>query len=283
MLEKEFRKKAEEKGVPKATIFKDWLLSYILKGIMITPDFPGLIFKGGTCLRKCYFEGYRFSEDLDFTLREENKQISNENIQKIVENTQRLLKEPPLHFKLLTPIHSEDQLVGYDVDLRYWGSLNKPPTNEPNSWNDKIELQLRFHEKVVFNTEAKSLLHDYTDHENLAPTHVNSYSIEEILAEKLRSLLQRPKHVAPRDCYDIWYLTLNANPDWKKIIEGFNQKIEFKRIKFNGPEEFITQKDENMINRLWYQSLGNQISEKELPESQMVINYLQELLHEKFG
>ncbi len=24
-------------------------------------------FKGGTCLRKCYFPNYRFSEDLDFT------------------------------------------------------------------------------------------------------------------------------------------------------------------------------------------------------------------------
>jgi predicted nucleotidyltransferase component of viral defense system len=26
-----------------------------------------LVFKGGTCLRKCYFHDYRFSEDLDFT------------------------------------------------------------------------------------------------------------------------------------------------------------------------------------------------------------------------
>jgi predicted nucleotidyltransferase component of viral defense system len=26
-----------------------------------------LVFKGGTCLRKFYFDGYRFSEDLDFT------------------------------------------------------------------------------------------------------------------------------------------------------------------------------------------------------------------------
>nr|WP_276325621.1 nucleotidyl transferase AbiEii/AbiGii toxin family protein [Mesorhizobium ciceri] len=26
------------------------------------------VFKGGTCLKKCYFETYRFSEDLDFTL-----------------------------------------------------------------------------------------------------------------------------------------------------------------------------------------------------------------------
>lgn len=29
------------------------------------------IFKGGTCLKKCYFETYRFSEDLDFTVRNE--------------------------------------------------------------------------------------------------------------------------------------------------------------------------------------------------------------------
>jgi predicted nucleotidyltransferase component of viral defense system len=26
------------------------------------------VLKGGTCLKKCYFETYRFSEDLDFTL-----------------------------------------------------------------------------------------------------------------------------------------------------------------------------------------------------------------------
>lgn len=25
-------------------------------------------FKGGTCLKKCFFETYRFSEDLDYTL-----------------------------------------------------------------------------------------------------------------------------------------------------------------------------------------------------------------------
>ena len=26
------------------------------------------VFKGGTCLRKCYYETFRFSEDLDFTI-----------------------------------------------------------------------------------------------------------------------------------------------------------------------------------------------------------------------
>jgi len=31
---------------------------------------PALAFKGGTALKRCYFPDYRFSEDLDFTLRE---------------------------------------------------------------------------------------------------------------------------------------------------------------------------------------------------------------------
>ena len=29
------------------------------------------VFKGGTCLKKCYFEAHRFSEHLDFTVREQ--------------------------------------------------------------------------------------------------------------------------------------------------------------------------------------------------------------------
>ena len=29
----------------------------------------GSVFKGGTCLRHCYYRGYRFSEDIDFSCR----------------------------------------------------------------------------------------------------------------------------------------------------------------------------------------------------------------------
>ena len=40
------------------------------------------MFKGGKCLKKCYFDTYRFSEDLDFTLRDESH-IDNEFLKKI--------------------------------------------------------------------------------------------------------------------------------------------------------------------------------------------------------
>ena len=49
---------------------KDYVLGWMLAGIYGHKDLAeSWIFKGGTCLKKCFFETYRFSEDLDFTLR----------------------------------------------------------------------------------------------------------------------------------------------------------------------------------------------------------------------
>jgi predicted nucleotidyltransferase component of viral defense system len=49
-------------------IEKDYVLGWILGGINNHLELNSWAFKGGTCLKKCYFETYRFSEDLDFTL-----------------------------------------------------------------------------------------------------------------------------------------------------------------------------------------------------------------------
>ena len=48
---------------------KDYVLGWVLAGIFAQPDLAASwVFKGGTCLKKCFFETYRFSEDLDFTI-----------------------------------------------------------------------------------------------------------------------------------------------------------------------------------------------------------------------
>ena len=65
---KEIEIRAEEQNVPKSTIDKDWVLGHFIDAIYsIHLCEDSLILKGGTCLRKCYFPEYRFSEDLDFT------------------------------------------------------------------------------------------------------------------------------------------------------------------------------------------------------------------------
>ncbi len=49
---------------------QDYALSWMLYGIANVPKlYEHLVFKGGTCLKKCYFGDYRFSQDLDFSVQ----------------------------------------------------------------------------------------------------------------------------------------------------------------------------------------------------------------------
>lgn len=59
---------SHEINLPSNVIEKDYVLGWLLAGIANHADlFNTWIFKGGTCLKKCYFKEYRFSEDLDYT------------------------------------------------------------------------------------------------------------------------------------------------------------------------------------------------------------------------
>lgn len=63
---------ANETGLTPAVVEKDYMLGWLLAAVNANEAFSNSwVFKGGTCLKKCYFETYRFSEDLDFTLQDE--------------------------------------------------------------------------------------------------------------------------------------------------------------------------------------------------------------------
>ncbi|GFP28306.1 nucleotidyl transferase AbiEii/AbiGii toxin family protein [Candidatus Hakubella thermalkaliphila] len=60
---------SREFGLTANVVEKDYVLGWLLAGISSHPELgSSWVFKGGTCLKKCYFETYRFSEDLDFTV-----------------------------------------------------------------------------------------------------------------------------------------------------------------------------------------------------------------------
>ncbi|NBC24645.1 MAG: nucleotidyl transferase AbiEii/AbiGii toxin family protein, partial [Bacteroidetes bacterium] len=66
ITQREIRVKAREWKVPPDTVDKDYVLGHFLS--VFSQEYKDqLIFKGGTCLRKCYIDNYRFSEDLDFS------------------------------------------------------------------------------------------------------------------------------------------------------------------------------------------------------------------------
>ncbi len=65
----ELQERAREWSLRPDLVEKDYVLGWLLWGIASEPSLAGSwVFKGGTCLKKCFFETYRFSEDLDFTV-----------------------------------------------------------------------------------------------------------------------------------------------------------------------------------------------------------------------
>ena len=59
-----------KRRLPEAVIERDYVLAWFLSGLSNHPLREKPAFKGGTALRRCWFDGYRFSEDMDFTLIE---------------------------------------------------------------------------------------------------------------------------------------------------------------------------------------------------------------------
>ena len=53
---------------------KDYVLGWLLVGIAQHPELRATwVFKGGTCLKKCYFETYRFSAHRSVLVRSPGK------------------------------------------------------------------------------------------------------------------------------------------------------------------------------------------------------------------
>lgn len=123
---------SEQLGVSKSVIDKDWMLGHFIAAIFNEPELKKtLIFKGGTCLKKCWFEEYRFSEDLDFTSKSQELELTQQHLKfitKYVEDN----TEVKTHIVSLKPLKFQDRLTGYEAIIKFWGADHPrnlmPPT-----------------------------------------------------------------------------------------------------------------------------------------------------------
>ena len=113
---KEIIKISKEKGVPKTTIDKDWVLGHFLNAMYSFVEIQNnFIFKGGTCLRKCHIEDYRFSEDLDFTLLDEKFIIDKKLTSKFIHKAQKVCGTK---FHLLKINEPNQDNQGYEIIIK---------------------------------------------------------------------------------------------------------------------------------------------------------------------
>ncbi len=206
---REIQQKAREAGVRDQQIEKDYVLSWILKGVAQHEKLKQtIVFKGGTVLKKVYFEDYRYSEDLDFTLLESS--ITRVQIFEWFGEIFEYVKEEA-NIPLEIIDDNEHENGGINFYIGYTGPLGGQGSNK------RVKIDVSRIEKLEFEPVLQPVFVGYSDIEE---HDLLCYRLEEVLIEKLRSVMQR---MQARDFYDIWYL-----------LEQHQMEIEFYKSEFAG-------------------------------------------------
>ena len=238
---------------------KDYFLTLLLEGITNSKLKENLVFKGGTALRKVYFKHYRYSEDLDFTQRKPMKETDTRESFNLV-------------FEYLKKEHNAEFVIR-DIYSKKWFSDVKIQFVGLRGLKNTITLDLMSDEIIADKVNEESVFNPYYKKSFSIPT----YSLEEILAEKLRSFLQRTR---VRDYYDTWFILKHAKNrlDMKKLRKIFADKVKCKKIDFSDKAQFLDKAKIEQARAYYQRQIGHQV--KEFPSFDSLIKDLERCLSE---
>ena len=239
-------------GLREDVVEKDYVLGWILWGIGSDPQLSeSWVFKGGTCLKKCFIETYRFSEDLDFTVLEKGP-IEPDEVQEAMSRIlDRVNQESGIDFAAREPV-CRARPTGRSSEGRIY---YRGPRNTPSP--ARVKLDLTKDELIARPPVLRPISHDYPD--SLPPSgHVRCYSFEEVFAEKLRAMGERSR---PRDLYDI--VNLYRRPDFRQhaqiVRDVLEQKCDAKGIPIPSAESIRTSPMFSELESEWENMLAHQL------------------------
>ena len=254
----EIAEHARTNGVPASTIERDYAQNWFLKALYSKER--GMVFKGGTAIRKAHINNYRFSDDLDFTMIE---QVDDDHLREVI-------KECIDYARDKASIDFEDKIMleqnenGW-IGKVYFRILRR--TGAPIKI--KLDISKVDNEVLMKPSEKLRVFHNYSDEYDAI---ADVYSLQETVAEKTRTLFQR---VRPRDLYDVYHLWEHV--DKKDLQELFLEKCKFKGIT---PELSYFNGNEKYYRGAWESSLRHQM--KDLPDFNEVFRRVLGIL-EKLG
>ena len=232
---------------------KDYVLGWMLAGINNHPKLrESWVFKGGTCLKKCFFETYRFSEDLDFTLTDPShidepflKGVFAEIGEWIYENTGIEVPADRQEFDIYTNPRGTISCQG---KLSYRGPVSSRDL-------PRVKLDLTADERLVLAPVRVAVFHPYSDEPDPG-IETLAYAYEEVFGEKVRALAERTR---PRDLYDVINLFRNADarPSAAVMLDVLRQKCSFKGI--NVPTLADLEHHREELATLWQSMLNHQL------------------------
>lgn len=200
----EIHRHAREWGVDPMIVELDYVLGCYLSRWFQHPLAAEMIFKGGTCLRKCYFPDYRFSEDIDITAQEP---VDPGQLREAIEAVASELEQAVgLDMRAQPPrIETVDAGEGapyVEARIYFRGPLQR------TGWPQAIRIDILAGEPLAFPSASRRLDHPYSDRQFVATAglHLRCYDLREVLLEKLRGLAGQRRYAIARDLFDVQWL-----------------------------------------------------------------------------
>src|SRR4030067_1864370 len=269
----ELHREAEQKSLRFDQAEKDYVILWLLSGLAQSGlTRHGWVFKGGTCLRHCYYKGYRFSEDIDFSCKPGGDNLD-KSLQLLQKSTDKIQSESGIRIAVRKP-HTIPGDFQIEIPLEY----SRGGTRRQGL--PQVKVHLTFDEPILDKAVACSIKSRYSD---LSPFKVHSYTKKEIVAEKMRSLLQQQKKwPRPRDLYELWYMLCCFGDHfvWSKPLPMLEEDCRIRQI---SPDikGLTSNKLKEWSKKKWKNRLGPNL--KEVPDFDLVWKEWTETFHRMTG
>ena len=223
----EIDRMSEEMSVNTSNVQRDYVHGWILSLLYSKSPLSNLLtLKGGNALRKGYFEQTRFSRDIDFTTT--GKIYEEKLAREFNEICKALAERSGVIFDTEKTLVKRKRGADEDKDISEVRLYFSDFYGKPSEIILGVRLDVTQFDRLYLPIQKRNLIHPYSDADSCS-TLIRCVQLEEILATKMRCLLQR-KHIA--DLFDLAYATIIAPEikiDRRALISTFYKITTFRR------------------------------------------------------
>ncbi len=221
----ELLEQAKVYDLNEADIQRDYVFGWLISGIYQASSLGSLaVLKGGNALRKGYFPGTRFSDDLDFSTAQglDSTHLLQE-LNRVCDFTQDAtgVRFDTDRNRVAGEHQIDKERTVYKFQLYF-----KDLIGSSDHITISVRLDITEYDQLYLPAQDRQLIHPYSDCDACS-TAIRCVKLEEALADKLKCLLQR------RYCHDIFDLVYGAfvsrdiEIDRNEMMRVFLQKTIF--------------------------------------------------------
>jgi predicted nucleotidyltransferase component of viral defense system len=198
----ELRERAKDYELNDADVQRDYVFGWLISSIFRATNLgEHAVLKGGNALRKGYFPGTRFSDDLDFSTAQG---LNGEHVLAQLNEACRFAESASeIRFDLdrnrIADVHQIDR----DRQVFKFRIYFKDLLDDRDHIDISVRMDVTEYDRLLLPPQERRLIHPYSDVDSCSTT-IRCVKLEEALADKLKCLLQR------RYCYDIFDVVYGA-------------------------------------------------------------------------